>query len=209
MTIHKIEVSEYECIHCGYKWINRVNGKDGPVPKNCAKCKRLYWNGKQGYDPITANERSMRMRLHKFEGTLNRGLGHGTQYRPNELCEKFLNLNPRPTIGELREALWPLGWNPHEHKNFIPDPDRPGYLKYESPWILDKESPDYVKRKPDTEYQKLLREETEKRRKFIKKVIKSRGENVPKEKTDKQLMDEERTTGAIKKNNRKDRSWQK
>lgn len=188
MTIHKIEVSEYECIHCGYKWINRVNGKDGPVPKNCAKCKRLYWNGKQGYNPITHNERGMRMRLYKFEGIL----GHSTQYRPNELCNKFLNLNPRPTIEELREALWPLGWNPHEHKNFIPDPDRPGFLKYESPWILDKESPDYVKRKPDTEYQKLLREETEKRKKFMKKVIKSRGEKVPKEKTDRQLMDEER-----------------
>jgi hypothetical protein len=28
MPIQRIEVSEYQCIHCSYKWINRANGKD-------------------------------------------------------------------------------------------------------------------------------------------------------------------------------------
>jgi len=34
-----IQVNEYECINCGYKWINRVNGKDGPVPKSAPNAK--------------------------------------------------------------------------------------------------------------------------------------------------------------------------
>ena len=33
MPIHSIQVSEYECVHCGYRWINRVNGKEGPCQK--------------------------------------------------------------------------------------------------------------------------------------------------------------------------------
>jgi hypothetical protein len=44
MPILKIQVNEYEYINCGYKWINRVKGKDGPVPKRCAKHKRLNWD---------------------------------------------------------------------------------------------------------------------------------------------------------------------
>ena len=78
MPIRTIQVSEYECVYCGYKWINRVNGKDGPKPKNCAKCKRFHWNGKsreEGYNPITPRERSLRVRLYKFEGYLNRTFG--------------------------------------------------------------------------------------------------------------------------------------
>jgi hypothetical protein len=194
MPIHKIQVSEYECVHCGYKWINRVNGQDRPMPKNCAKCKRFHWNGKgegSGYNPITPRERSMRVRLYKFEGYLDRGLGAGRQYRPNALCEKFLGLKPRPTMEELYEAMYPLGWDPHKRRNYIPDPDpqRPQKqgvinLKYESPWTAD------YKRKPDTEYEKLLKEETQKRKEFMKKVIKSRGEEVPKVKTEKQWNEE-------------------
>ena len=28
MTISRIQVNEYHCVKCGYKWINRFNGKD-------------------------------------------------------------------------------------------------------------------------------------------------------------------------------------
>jgi len=45
MTIYVIRVKEYECAKCGHKWINRINGKDGPIPERCAKCKRVNWNG--------------------------------------------------------------------------------------------------------------------------------------------------------------------
>lgn len=200
MPIHKIEVSEYECVHCGYKWINRVNGKDRPMPKNCAKCKRFHWNGKgegSGYNPITPRERSMRVRLYKFEGYFDIGFGAGRQYRPNALCEKFLRLNPRPTMQELYNALYPLGWDPHKSRVLVPDlnPNRPKKegrinLKYDtSAWITDKDGkligfnhdPNFV-----TDYEKLLKEESQKRNDFMKKIIKSRGEKVPKVKTQEQ-----------------------
>jgi hypothetical protein len=45
MTIYVIRIKEYECDKCGYKWINRINGKDRPIPERCAKCKRVNWNG--------------------------------------------------------------------------------------------------------------------------------------------------------------------
>jgi predicted Zn-ribbon and HTH transcriptional regulator len=45
MTIYVIRIKEYECAKCGYKWIDRINGKDGPIPERCAKCKRVNWNG--------------------------------------------------------------------------------------------------------------------------------------------------------------------
>ena len=85
MPIHTIQVSEYECVHCGYKWINRVNGQDRPMPKNCAKCKRFHWNGKGeglGYNPITPRERGMRMKLYKFEGQRDYCLGLGGNTGP-------------------------------------------------------------------------------------------------------------------------------
>ncbi len=171
MPIKIIQVSEYECVHCGYKWINRVNGKEGPVPKNCAKCKRKYWNGKskdEGYDPINPRERGLRRRLCRFEGYDKRegtGWGGSTSYWPNELCKKFLNLNPRPTISELKQALIPLGWNPHRHRNRVPDPDKPNYLKYD----------------PDgQEYKKLLKDEVEKRREFMKRIIEERSQSQSK-----------------------------
>lgn len=39
MSTQKIQVSEYTCGRCGYRWINRNNGKDELIPKRCAKCK--------------------------------------------------------------------------------------------------------------------------------------------------------------------------
>ena len=101
---------------------NRVNGKDGPIPNNCAKCKRTSWDGM-----MSSKEIGLRVRLYKFEGYPD-----GRQYRPNALCEKFLSLNPRPTMQELRQALCPLGWDPHKHRNKVPDSEKPGYLKYDS-----------------------------------------------------------------------------
>ena len=141
----------------------------------------------------------MRVRLYKFEGYLNRQLGAGRQYRPNELCKKFLNLNPRPTFKELREALYPLGLDPRstKYKNLVRDPEKSGYLKYDkSRWSVPdihdpkwkyNSDPNFV-----SDYEKLLKEETLKLKKFMKKVIISRGEKVPKEKTNKELLEEER-----------------
>jgi hypothetical protein len=35
MGVTRIEVDEYTCGLCDYKWLNRVNGKDGLIPKRC------------------------------------------------------------------------------------------------------------------------------------------------------------------------------
>src|SRR5437867_7095832 len=138
MPIQKIEVSEYQCVHCGYRLINRINGQNGCIPNNCAKCKRKYWNGPdQKYptgNPISPKERGLRVRLYRYEGYDPRkgtGFGGSTSYQPNELCKTFLSLNPRPTIKELMQALHPLGYNVSKYRNMIPDPDNPGYLKYD------------------------------------------------------------------------------
>jgi predicted Zn-ribbon and HTH transcriptional regulator len=66
MTIYVIRFKEYECDKCGYRWINRINGKDGPIPERCVKCKRSNWNGELEIEteitpeenPTEANKRS-------------------------------------------------------------------------------------------------------------------------------------------------------
>ena len=67
MPILKIQVNEYEYINCGYKWINRVKGKDGPVPKRCSKCKGSNWNR----DEITPTENGLRRRIKGFKNCIN------------------------------------------------------------------------------------------------------------------------------------------
>lgn len=62
----------------------------------------------------------------------------------------------------------------------IPDPDREGYFK----WNRD---PNFK-----SDWIKTLEEETRLRREVMKRVIESRGEKVPKEKTLKQLQEEEK-----------------
>jgi hypothetical protein len=90
MPIHKIEVLEYECAKCGYKWINRYNGKDGPKPKRCAKCKHKFWE--QGL--MSEQEKSWRRQLIKWH------------YTPN--CMEFLNTVPRPTIKEIMTVIYDI-----------------------------------------------------------------------------------------------------
>lgn len=206
MPIHEIQIKEYECVHCGYKWINRVNGKNGTIPKKCAKCKRMNWNGRgegSDYNPILPNERSLRVKLYKYEGHLKTFMGvEGTQYSPNELCSAFLNLNPRPNMQELYKALHPLGeYDSYKYrfKHYIPDPDteRPHYpdqinLKrgYHK-WIPDPKKKGYIIRNPvpfsESEYIKTVIRETILRREYMKKVIESRGQTVPKDEPLKEL----------------------
>ena len=64
MPIHTIQVSEYQCAKCGYRWINRINGKDGPIPLKCAKCKRIHWNNPYE-DTLGHTERGLRVPITK------------------------------------------------------------------------------------------------------------------------------------------------
>ena len=167
MPIERIQVLEYECARCGYKWINRVNGHDGPIPQKCAKCKRSGWNGGEK-DLITPTEMGLRRRIKYFEtlyeyAPLYCGI---TIDWPNGLCEKFLDIDPRPTIEELKQVLYPPGGlgltsqNHYTHRGFVPDPDMPGQWKY------DKE-----------EYSKTLKREAKNRIELMLQIMKSRGIN--------------------------------
>jgi hypothetical protein len=91
-AITKITVNEYKCERCGYKWVNRRNGKDRPIPKKCAKCKRDNWDGPK-YSP---KERGLRNRI-RFLKQLYPDL-------PDRLIDRFLDI--RPTITELRKVLY-------------------------------------------------------------------------------------------------------
>ncbi|MGA9154289.1 MAG: hypothetical protein WBZ36_27215 [Candidatus Nitrosopolaris sp.] len=63
MPSRKIEVTAYECVKCSHQWINWTNGKEGPKPKRCSKCKRSNWE--EGY--LSRIERRLRLDLLKIE----------------------------------------------------------------------------------------------------------------------------------------------
>ena len=63
MPCHKIIVTEYQCAKCSYRWINWIDGKEGPKPKRCAKCKRWDWD--EGY--LSRIEKQLRRDLLKIE----------------------------------------------------------------------------------------------------------------------------------------------
>jgi cytochrome c2 len=166
LPISKIEVNEYCCIKCRYKWINRVNGKDGPIPKRCAKCKRSNWDR----DEIRPKENGLRRRirgfkeLYKYAGDLwgDRSIANCWS---SELTEKFFNLNPRPAITELKRVIYqpelvitPLSsLYQCTRGGYVPDSEKPGRLKY------DKEA-----------YIKILKQEAQKRQQVMQQIIDGR-----------------------------------
>lgn len=45
MPMRQIQTTEYECNRCGYKWIERRNGREKKdLPRYCRKCKSYLWN---------------------------------------------------------------------------------------------------------------------------------------------------------------------
>ena len=148
MPITRIEINEYHCAQCGYKWVNRVNGKDGSVPNNCAKCKRTSWNGE-----MSRKEVGLRRRIKGYNELYSSGIYHDNvrnliKWNP-DVVEKFLTMQPRATVEELKKVVYssPIGRynngsDVHRYRDCIPDPDRPGYLKYDtSVWIPDPNNP--------------------------------------------------------------------
>ncbi len=157
----KVEVIEYECIKCRYKWINRVNGVDGPIPKRCSKCKRLNWNR----GSPTPKEIGMRRRIRSLKQIYEYQsivVWRDEIHWSEALIEKFLNLDPRPTIAELKRVLYaPVirldSQNQYTRRGYVPDPNKPGWLKY------DQE-----------EYKKLLKADAKKQQKLMQQIIDSR-----------------------------------
>lgn len=134
MTISRIMVNEYECQRCGYKWTNRINGKDGPIPKNCGKCKSAAWNR----DYYTPKEVGLRRRIKQLKKFYKYEIP-ASEYTWNEkVVEEFLST--RPTISELETVFRPpnsLISAESQHVTgrtdfcYSPDPDDLGYRKFD------------------------------------------------------------------------------
>ena len=167
MTISRIQINEYQCVLCKYKWINRINGKDGQIPDRCAKCKARNWNeGK-----MTPEENGLRRRLRGMKKlyehvALDFFISDPSisKWWDQELTERFLRLYPRPTIEELRQVvrlpepvIGLTSENRYSWKGYVPDPEIPGAWKY------DKK-----------EYLRILHSEVLKRQNIMRQIIESR-----------------------------------
>ncbi len=165
MTISEIVIKEFTCNRCGHKWINRFKGKEKPVPKRCSKCKSHNWNRKGGN--IAGIEKSLRAQIRGLEsryfGASVTWFNDSIQNRwDSELAKKFLNLNPRPTVEELRLVLQGsrIGFNskdPYRAKGYVPDPQNPGKKIYDT-----------------KEYQRIILMDEEKRKEIMQKIIQER-----------------------------------
>ena len=93
---------------CKYKWINRINGKDGRIPDRCAKCKARNWN--EGRMAPEENDLSRRLRgvkeLYEHVALDFPSDPSISKWWDNELTERFLSLYPRPTIEELNQVVY-------------------------------------------------------------------------------------------------------
>lgn len=164
MTISRIEVNEYACQRCGYKWTNRVNGKDGPIPKNCGKCKSATWNR----DYFTPKEVGLRRRIKELKNFYKYKI-QDDEYTWNEkVVEEFLST--RPTVSELKTVFRPpnsLMSAESQHvagrTNFCyyPDPDNPKYLKFDG-----------------EKYRRILKREAIQRQEIMQQIIKKRLEET-------------------------------
>jgi hypothetical protein len=176
MPIQRIEVSEYQCIHCNYKWINRVNGKDGPIPKKCARCKRPNWNTGNNMSP---KEVGLRRRVQNLYSVYHDSVWRLTDpslepstfsvddHLDRKVVTRFLNLDPRPTIEELRQVLFSpeikLGLSSQNllrKEAWVPNPEKPGWFKHDRP--------------PYHEYLKLVKADAQRQQEIMQQVIQSR-----------------------------------
>ena len=112
MTISRVEVNEYQCVKCGYKWINRFDGRDGPISKRCAKCKKCNWKDKK--EGITPEQNGLRRRIKGMKKLYEYCNSYWNMpsiagFWSGGLTDKFLNLNPRPSNAELRQVIYPPG----------------------------------------------------------------------------------------------------
>ncbi len=99
MPHRKVEVTEYECAKCSYRWTNWINGEEGPTPKRCAKCKKWDWD--EGH--LSRLEKRLRDLLKIEVNEISYPTIEGTELYsiPTDTCAAFLNIFPRPTVEDL------------------------------------------------------------------------------------------------------------
>jgi hypothetical protein len=88
-------------------------------------------------------------------------------YLNRKVVAKFLNLDPRPTIEELRHVLFSPelelrlnSQNQLRKEAWIPNPEKPGWFKHD--------------RRPYHEYLKLVKADAQKQQEIMHQVIQSR-----------------------------------
>lgn len=172
MPISKIEIKEYQCFKCGYKWTNRVNGKNGPIPKRCAACKKETWNRKS----LTREGVGIRKRIRNLKDVYRSVNSYCNDtylcpdYWDSELAESFLDLDPPPSLEELRHALYPRGLvmdlrhHPYSGTRWYPDPQESGRLKCDRP--------------PYRNYLRLVQQDAHRRQRAMRQIIKERKRQI-------------------------------
>jgi hypothetical protein len=196
LPIHNTQVQEYECCWCRYKWINRFDGKDGPIPNRCARCKKSNWDHPN--ERITPYLRKLRNKIRRFNELYRKDYRQGHSKPddvilfPADLSEKFLNItNPKPTKNELESVIKPLNWDVHSNLHrttrfkgeicFIPSEYAEtisDFIKLDSCWIPIPNKPGYVTLNyynQCCEWSKMLKYEAEARIQKILEIMKSRG----------------------------------
>src|SRR5918995_3797064 len=111
MPVNIVQVKEYECIKCGYKWINRKNGKDGFYPERCAKCKQLDW------DKGNISKKESRYR-YKLRFTVGEYKSHPLRphyWKTDAKVDELLKY--RPSIKDMRVILQPMCYLFKEYDN--------------------------------------------------------------------------------------------
>jgi hypothetical protein len=174
VPFRKVEVTEYQCAKCSYKWINRINGKEGPKSKRCPKCKKWDWDEGR----LSRVGKRLRRDLLKIEvneikyRTID---GTGLYPIPTDICAKFLSISPRPTEEELETVLNPIcylgpyDYNHHDHNGTCSNQTYccPG-------WRLVPEKPGVWHHDRKLE-EDMVRIEKDVRHKLMQHIIDSRG----------------------------------
>jgi hypothetical protein len=169
LPVYKIEVIEYECAKCGYKWINRINGIDGPRPSRCAKCKR--WDWEEGR--MDSDEKWLRNTLRRRIPENYRQPHFVSDDDPDKerktLGWRFLNwTSPRPTIEELLRVLDPPPIDYVKEVGLEEFTDKTGNKKYR----IRKRDRQY---KDISDAEKRIKElEKQKRLELMQQIINSR-----------------------------------
>ena len=165
MTISRIETNEYQCVLCKYRWINRIDGRDGHTPSRCAKCKARNWN--EG--TMRPKENGLRRRLRGMKKLYEHVAFDFLLTEPsiskwwdNELTEMFLSLTPRPTINELNRVVnlpgLPIGLTSESRwtwKGYVPTA--------EGRWKFDL-----------NEYLRIIHSEAQQRQDVMRQIIEER-----------------------------------